>query len=78
MMAGQIRAGNDRTISALSDTMVPSRDGGSQMEWLFLLLPWWGFFHLLITFCFYNWHKIIHLKSLTIVLICNTTIKNIK
>ena len=43
------------------------------MEWLFLLLPWWGFFHLLITFCFYNWHKIIHLKSLTIVLICNTT-----
>ena len=27
--AGQIRAGNDRTISAMRDTMIPSRDGGS-------------------------------------------------
>ena len=29
MMAGQIRAGNDRTISVLRDTMILSRDGGS-------------------------------------------------
>ena len=29
IMAGQIRAGNDRTISALSDTMILTRDGGS-------------------------------------------------